>query len=191
MTKMKIEKLKVAPTDKPISHWETCKKINEIIDYCTGLDSANIGFLCRIEKLEKKVKDDSVFIDKLCEFQEGQIEFNDLIDNRLSDLEQCPINDYRLCKLPKPDYDPDDVKFPHGYEVATEGTFEWALIQMKNGKCIRRSNWIKIHWWQNLKFKEEETLKDGIWEIKVPCMPKRITEILQEDLMAIDWEIVE
>lgn len=110
----------------------------------------------------------------------------DQIDKRLSDLEQCSINDIRQCQPPKPDYDPDDVKFPKEEikshsdwnliynpkiknEIANEGTFEWALIQMKNDKFVRRPH-----------MKAYIAIKD-----------LHFIALKHEDFVATDWRIIE
>lgn len=154
------------------------------------------------------------------------------LDKRLTDLEQCPINDIRQCQplksyddqmldfgrvlikmmkenyseehkkeIPKPEYDPNDVKFKYhcevkkyipgketikiNYELAKKGTFEWALIQMKNGKKVTRTERYK----SNLSI----FLKDELLYFKYPDQKTNPFhhEMLEEGIMGIDWELCE
>lgn len=177
------------------------------------------------------------------ELQDFKRLFNNLchevneLENRLCDLEQCPINDiepiykeiiernvsslgHHICRVEnelkklgkkailKPDYDPDDVKFNKDTyiwtdhentgklfkeylelckkPIAKEGTFEWALIQMKKGKKISRVSWPN---------------KDFIYflddSLKIRLGPSKLREVFplekleNSDILAIDWEIVD
>lgn len=143
---MNIEKMKTQCGD---SNYPSRSKINEIIDILTGLDSANIGFCCRIEKLEKKVKDNE---DNFKLFLEDDDKFNGNISTQLEDVNKIftsllnsiemiisRIETLEKKEILKPDYNSDDVKLSNTC-IAIEGTFEWALIQMKNGKKVKRKD---------------------------------------------------
>src|ERR1044072_3882590 len=95
------------------------EKINEIID-CFDI----------LKKLE----------------QELYHNHNKKIDNILDDIDSLGerIEELEGKAILKPDYEPEDSALNC---VAKKGTFEWALIQMKNIKAVRRSCWIKMRWW--------------------------------------------
>jgi uncharacterized protein (UPF0305 family) len=119
---------------------------NKISEFMTAVDK-------RLSDLEECVVDDSETDPTITEIEDMQRfldslknrkplyqpdDFSIAISKRLDRLEEKAIL--------KPDYDPNDVAFPHGYEIAKEGTFEWALIQMKNAKKVRRRNWKGVTW---------------------------------------------
>lgn len=153
-----IEKLKIHPT---FCGAETmiCKKLNELIDYVD---------------LHIKVTDHNFDVNK----------------SRIENLEEKSIL--------KPDYDPDDVKFTDEtyhrrngvydelkpvHHFAKEGTFEWALIQMKEGKKISREGSDDIYYLT--QFGSLMHIHEERGESMLDSM-----EINQDDLLAIDWKIV-
>jgi hypothetical protein len=125
----------------------------------------------------------------------------DNFDYRLHDIEQCQpsdnesynfiterlnniyeyINYFKEKAILKPDYPPDDVKLNEykspppikstKYSLAKEGTFEWALIQMKNGNKIKRKDW-----------------NCGCCYIK---LSEKAANISHDDLLATDWQVCE
>jgi len=181
----------------PDTH-EISLKINEIIDWIeihkviTGGQHNSLDLIYkRLETLEDKLNscislgelglikerldnlEKSFEINRSCNVERFQI-----LEKRLSDLEQSPIGDnfikdrldlhkekleniydyieyFKEKAIFKPDYDPNDMRFKLVYkplkctdEIAKEGTFEWALIQLKSGKNVKRKaqeSWMCIY----------------------------------------------
>ena len=64
--------------------------------------------------------------------------------------------------------------------IASPGTFEWALIQMKAGKAVRRKAW-SLH---------VLSMRGEVVEFLYGPMPIRWLTA-QSDILATDWELVE
>ena len=150
---MKIEKF----TEKRLtpSREEFAYKINEIIDELAELNN----------RLDAHKDGMSLLLDLRIGLHTLERNLK-VLDERLSDLEQCPINDARQCQPHKPEDDPDDVTFNKSEQIhqrletlennymmkeyeekiiesilplyCKPGTFEWALIHMKSKKAVFR-----------------------------------------------------
>ena len=198
---MKIDKMKHHSRDD----CGFVKKINEIIDKLNEVSSVT----------DDQELTDSHLIERLTELEEktnSTISLDELgsIKERLSDLEQCPINDVRLCqpmqtlerknsdwpplKSCKPDYDPDGVKFNKCMcqnnrekysNFAMPGTFEWALIQMKNGKAVFR---FKKQYGRY--FLRPSTVLNCL-AFQVEGCDTEQWEPVSEQILATDWQVIE
>lgn len=111
------------------SDMDIIKKINEIIQELNTIENNRSCVVERFQNLEKKVEDDSVFIDNLCELQEAQVELNKCIDQDLKNLQKRAIL--------KPDYEPAEVGLNL---VPCNGTFEWACMQLRKGRVVKRDS---------------------------------------------------
>ncbi len=147
------------------------------------------GFVKKINEIIDKLNEESNVTDILCRQ-------HDDLDERLTNLEQCPINDRRLCQPLKPEYDPDDVKFTQDnpvktahdwnliykpkirHEIAKEGTFEWALIQMKNGKKVKSSANLSFYIEKQKMFYQYNNDSNELVEISI------------NHLLSKDWKVV-
>ncbi len=150
---MKIEKLDIEDIIGRDGMLFLFEKINEIIDFLS-LVSENIHAL-KIENRDKEKR--------LSDLE--QCPANDVTQCRplISydyEMREMGLTLMKMIKenysaenkkeIPKSDYDPDDGKLDNyksllpikstKYSGAKEGTFEWALIQMKNGKKVMRKS---------------------------------------------------
>jgi len=201
-----IEKINVSATATTISFLNACKKINEIIDYCNSyleqcpVNEDNNSIKDRLdlhkEKLENIYDYIKYFKNERCSMDElvkHSSEMEEAILGRLERLEEKAIL--------KPDYDPDDVAFKSNQiktssdwnliykpkirnEIAEEGTFEWALIQMKNGKKIKRGHWgVSSLYMENNKI----FICDHIFQ----SFKELTSDICMENIIADDWKVLE
>jgi len=100
---------------------------------------------------------------------------NDFIDRTIEDIDSLgeSIQQLEDKAILKPDYEPEDVALRC---IAEKGTFEWALIQMKKGKKVKRK--INDH---EIRIEGMHFVSNFIGEFySISC----------EALLGTDWETV-
>ncbi len=97
--------------------------------------------------------------------------------NRIKELENKAIL--------KPDYNPEEVAFN---QVPKEGSFEWAIMQMKKGKRIRREGFSDFTYYMTqlgslmqIHDDDGELIEDMIAE----------PDFDMDDILATDWVTIE
>ncbi len=202
---MKIEKLKPYETIRNgIGDDNFCEritnKINEIIDALAEQSYVSNNSCFFNENLENRIEELENSVGNLQHYSRKELlnhldKFKEKIENlekrldstislgelgcikdRLSDLEQCPINDVRHCQPPKM----CGLNF-----VAKEGTFEWALIQMKNGKAVFR---YKKEYGRY--FLRPSTVLNCL-AFQVEGCDTEQWEPVSEQILATDWQVCE
>jgi len=165
MRLMKIEKiLDDLVTEIKLSEDKTIsKKINEIIDYLSLIQD-------RMDLYSDKLKNIYDYIDYFKEHAilEPECEPDDVAFQRSNQEQHAQQRENRerlgVC------------------ETAKKGTFEWALIQLKNGKDITRKDSGNIQWIAKNGVVMTSVIAEGMWDLEVWDI---------EDVMADDWEVVE
>ena len=82
----------------------------------------------------------------------------------------------------------------------SEGSFEWALMHLKNGARVQRKGWngkgMYLRYIDNRNYKIHENFTDGCAELSFIAMKTADNRIVpwlasQTDMLAEDWEVAE
>lgn len=110
-------------------------------------------------------------------------EFGELIGARLNVLSNR-IEDIENKAMFKPDYNPSEVAFN---QLPKEGSFEWAIMQMKKGKQMHRDGEDYYYYFTQLgSFIQVDASYGTVDEDKLTQW-----EIDTDDLVATDWKVKE